>query len=48
VDVVDRRALDLHRRRELAGRLRELTVEDGKALDLFDPREALVDGSTST
>ena len=38
-----RAALDLHRRRELAGLLRQVVVEHGEPLDLLDPREALVD-----
>ena len=43
VAVVHDAALDLHRRRELAGLLRQVVVEHGEALDLLDPREALVD-----
>src|SRR4051794_17315461 len=41
--VVDHVALDLERRRELAGLLREVVVEDLELLDLLDLREVRVD-----
>ena len=38
--LVDHVALDLQRRRQLAGLLREVVVEDDELLDLLDPRVA--------
>src|SRR5512132_3101264 len=44
VALGDHRALDLQGRRELAGGLGEVVVEDREALDLLDAGQALVDG----